>query len=816
MKRLALLLGFALFLLMPSSVAAADCQFVLGFATLRDIIGHDIVGECLESEHYGANGDSLQQTTGGLLVWRKADNWTAFTDGYRTWINGPYGLEQRFNIELLPWEAEGAIERLPWVQDGLNSLEMQSVSLLERLGEHYSQVLLVLLETERDWLPPQQELHISLLEEIVRMSAFDEVAVRHIVGMPFLKEIETYDSDALRAFSSLILTGSEHVPGIAAHPALTDSRTEADGVTILLLILKAQDPEAAARIESMAWVRDGLESSEHRSADSRVASRFEQYLVEDLVSLAHRSRPLFLTLADKPWIQDNLDQYEYQLISDIASFSYSYPVLAQRLTAMPFLQAVDAYEVTIIQTIKELRPLDDQLPSRVLDHPALAGGITDDHTGDVFLVVMELVAPQETVAIHAFPWVQDGIANSELGGIQALQLLALSSPQVLQAIMQRNWLRDGISKDEQDVVRSLHSILGWHWVSDRNEALTQRIIEMPFLESIESLDAAALDSLEKIYGASGLSQLQGVLSHPTLHDGISDDHVARVAVLSTVARKAPELLESVLTPREAFVAQRTLTFPALGTVEVAVASMSHEASENMEWLAHAIRTYVEFMGVPFPTNYVTLWVHSKGGGGGGASGHLNVGSLSDPATVAHEAAHVYWPFFPSWLSEGGAVFLEQIAQNARVGSPIRPYNNGKCQHANTLSEHDRLVYERGQSGQHGYLGICPYSLGSGLFVDLYNTLGDRWFREGFRRLYLKLEHNEHYETCYGVERGICYLKAAFLADADPQAAAAAAPVINRWYYGSKHGPQLPGQRIGGRSTGGNAFWQQAGDDVSLL
>jgi len=26
-----------------------------------------------------------------VLVWRKADNRTAFTDGYRTWINGPRG-----------------------------------------------------------------------------------------------------------------------------------------------------------------------------------------------------------------------------------------------------------------------------------------------------------------------------------------------------------------------------------------------------------------------------------------------------------------------------------------------------------------------------------------------------------------------------------------------------------------------------------------------------------------------------------------------------------------------------------------------------
>ena len=102
------LLLASLFLLLlaafsATSVHATDCQFVLGFETLRDLIGHDVVGECLENEHSEANGDGLQQTTGGLLVWRKADNWTAFTDGYRTWINGPNGLQQRLNTERFEW-----------------------------------------------------------------------------------------------------------------------------------------------------------------------------------------------------------------------------------------------------------------------------------------------------------------------------------------------------------------------------------------------------------------------------------------------------------------------------------------------------------------------------------------------------------------------------------------------------------------------------------------------------------------------------------------------------------------------------------------
>ena len=42
------------------------------------------------------------------MAWRKADNWTAFTDGYRTWLNGPNGLVQRLNTMRFEWEADYA------------------------------------------------------------------------------------------------------------------------------------------------------------------------------------------------------------------------------------------------------------------------------------------------------------------------------------------------------------------------------------------------------------------------------------------------------------------------------------------------------------------------------------------------------------------------------------------------------------------------------------------------------------------------------------------------------------------------------------
>src|SRR5438876_9472969 len=89
--------------------AQTRCGCVLGFASIRNLIGGNVVGDCRENEHFNpTNGNAEQGATGGLLVWRKVDNWTAFTDGFRTWVNGPVGLQQRLNSQRYSWEGDSA------------------------------------------------------------------------------------------------------------------------------------------------------------------------------------------------------------------------------------------------------------------------------------------------------------------------------------------------------------------------------------------------------------------------------------------------------------------------------------------------------------------------------------------------------------------------------------------------------------------------------------------------------------------------------------------------------------------------------------
>lgn len=107
--RAVLALVLALLAFPSSDAVASSCQFVLGFQAFHDRIPA-VVGNCMADEQRDPRtGDAFQATTGpngrgGLLVWRQSDHRVAFTDGDRTWVDGPAGIQERLNTRRFAWE----------------------------------------------------------------------------------------------------------------------------------------------------------------------------------------------------------------------------------------------------------------------------------------------------------------------------------------------------------------------------------------------------------------------------------------------------------------------------------------------------------------------------------------------------------------------------------------------------------------------------------------------------------------------------------------------------------------------------------------
>ena len=574
------------------------------------------------------------------------------------------------------------------------------------------------------------------------------------------------------AFSPVIITPPTATPASSPPPANISTPTPMP--TLETAPSPAPTPfpvpsqeEVEAAFQALPWPADGLTTGE------------EEALIQ-LRQLASENPPALWNLLLKPWVQDGLSGLEMEvamLLPQIGGYDES---LLQAITRMPVLDTFELDDITILQT---LTGLSQESLSWLLDHPTLAGGITDADGTTVSLLLLERQHPQAAAAVNALPWIRDGIDSSEENQVPALLEFAAESGQVFQVLATREWVRDGLNEEEVAVLVDLGQLSGASHAKRDVEA-TLQIIDMPFLDMVDGLDAAAVDSLQQLFWESGTEDYLGyVLSHPVLQDGIDDDLAVVVAALAIVVEERPELLGTLLDLGPAAVEKRVLQLPLRGEVTLSVLNVSPGTYRTMDILDRAVRSLEEYMGVPFPRNYVGLLVAdaTDAGGAGGPSGVITVDPVWSESeyTIAHEAAHVYWAFPPSWIAEGGAEFMTTVS----VGTQFESH---QCGVADNLSGLDRLYWDLFDSGQPVRtrdLGGCPYSLGRGLFLDLQETLGDEAFRQGFAALYLSLRDDKHFDRCRGRERGLCYVKEAFVANAAPEAALLAGEVIEHWYHG---------------------------------
>ena len=309
--------------------ASNHCQFVLGFATLREIIGHDIVGECLENQRYAANGNAEQRTTGGLLVWRKADNWTAFSDGYHTWINSPNGLVQRLNTERLAWEADSA----DFVPAAATPQPVVPFSLRDY--------------TNGPWLEQQHPQLASAIQNLgwVRDS------------------IDDRESEVIQNLLYIVVTSHSVAASIISLNWVQDGIDDVEAEAIRWLD-NIGSAKVASSVVSLVWVQDSINETEVKAiqetsyidyADSEVAS--------SVVSLA--------------WVQDGIENFEVDVIDSLASIANTDAEEGLRIVGMPFLETIEPPDISASRSLSRLAYFEPEAFARVMSHATLQSGISN-------------------------------------------------------------------------------------------------------------------------------------------------------------------------------------------------------------------------------------------------------------------------------------------------------------------------------------------------------------------------------------------------------------------------------------------------------
>ena len=434
--------------------------------------------------------------------------------------------------------------------------------------------------------------------------------------------------------------------------------------------------------------------------------------------------------------------------------------------------------------------------------------------------------------LKALLWVADGVDGSERGTAEDLIAAALWFPNVFSSLMQMSWLRDGVTDVEAIAIRYIRitafydaqppgadlavQMLRTSWVQDAISAdeatvirfllwtvsydtdfppperiiaafnaAAGRILAMPFLDRVESTDALAVRSLERIEDISKADFLQ-VMSHPRLSDGITDEEAKIVLLLGAAYQYAGRaLVDTLLDPTQIIVEERAIRLPQSGDVDLAIIRTAPGPARSMDLLEHSVRSIGEFLRTPFPTNHVAVFFNEEavleGAAGVNFGTHVTMLPRYDvddssheanflPSLTAHEVAHYYWRGNETWIDEGSATFMEFLVENMRTGRGLIA-DLYPCPYVSSIAEVVALDPE-----QLSPEDICNYSLGERIFLDLYRNLGEAIFRQGFSSLYQSSQVLDEY--LWPTELNINHARVAF----QPIAPAARA-VINRWYDG---------------------------------
>ena len=432
---------------------------------------------------------------------------------------------------LQPSEAIAALE---WVSDGLAPSETSLVEQLElasATSQRYFQALM-----DAPWVRNKRNLAIwdEVVSELTQLAALDEDAALRALELELAEAIEYSDPITIGFLRSLASSDPEGMRRLLSHPSLDESAADGEDRFLPLLYLEMHDPDAAALVEALPWVQDGLKYPDF------------SYVVElgELARLSPRALQAMLR-EERDWLPPRPGAAEYPealaLINSVAALDEE---AALRIIDMPFLKTIERPDFYALERLAALAASHPQQLVDVLAHPAVTAGDGTLFSAIVLLLDLRLRDTEASNALEALPWVQEGILEYMADAADAdaeplrqdaadvFELLLLmehgpSEREMFLTAAAKPWMQNGMADYELEVVSDLQS--GVSEVRD----LAERIVRGQSLDDIAILPWTQRENdLREPSNARGLVELGtlkddrvfwAVMDRPWVQDGLTSD-----------------------------------------------------------------------------------------------------------------------------------------------------------------------------------------------------------------------------------------------------------------------------------------------------
>ena len=402
-------------------------------------------------------------------------------------------------------------------------------------------------------------------------------------------------------------------------------------------------------------------------------------------------------------------------------------------------------------------------------------------------------------------------------------------PEPPSSVTELPWVSDGLTDNESltlDLLAELNRF---------NPSAAERIALMPFLRTFGPADLEAVWSLTivaQIDYEEDTAALNALLDHPNLadHGGIDNMEARLVAVLGGTHYFNPELAQALLDPHQVTISNHVL--PGMEhEIHMTIFRTEPGSFRTDDLVRNAVQEAEAIMDQPLRTDYVAVLIADGTLPSFAAGAHFGTHITIPPRfdtddhseypgawagiLIGHEVAHYYWfSDHPLWVDEGAADFMAGLMELRRVGRVMEP-DNVPCSFYRSI-----LHLELAQPDQGSYGGLCHYTLGERLWLDLYSYYDEESVLSTFRAFYASVTADEEAElpTEY-------HVMSAFLPpDLTPPDAAVRNLLLSKHYSPDINSdtrlvrPEIPALngRVTERSAGANLQWEHCRNPLRIL
>ena len=357
-------------------------------------------------------------------------------------------------LESINPQAAAAIRNMAWIHD-----IPWDADELRRLAQSHPRVFWAWMAQCGD-----DELRCTYLPYIRQLAEIDELSTLKLIRMPFMRTWnDGRDDELMELARELAMSDPAGLKRVLSHPKLAQGITDDHIATFALLVLGREHPKAAAAIEALPWVRNGVGRPSRTNRFRRRINPIEREedAVLTLVEISRESPDVVVNLSRKPWLRNSLTEDEVQLLYRLRETAEIDAASALQLVKMPFLEtSVSTEDYVILYTLNDMaryspNPDKQEVLREALADPLLRGGIKDGYRNVVEFIAIKHRSPEIAEAITSLPWIQDGIEGSEWKAMTVLSEASLRAPRFIPILVSYSWVRDGLTRSERDSVWKL-------------------------------------------------------------------------------------------------------------------------------------------------------------------------------------------------------------------------------------------------------------------------------------------------------------------------------------------------------------------------